>query len=204
MLSGTEIVRMKNEGRIVIKPFFPDQLNPNSYNLCLGPWIAVYRRPSALRRLLMRLCGRPWHLDMKKPHAVDYYLIPKDGYVLHPGRVYLGSVAEYTETHGLVPKIDGRSSPGRLGLFVHATAGFGDHGFKGHFTLELTVPEALTVYADSEICQISYDELNGEHSPMYDGKYQNQGSRPVPSGMWRDFGKERMRHGGGETEAPGK
>lgn len=199
MLSGNEIVEQMNLGRIVVRPFYPDQLNPNSYNLCLGDTLLVYEKPSLLRRLWSSLTGKPWYLDMKESNPVQKIKIPPQGYLLKPGCLYLASTVEYTETHGFVPVIEGRSSVGRLGLCVHVTAGFGDCGFRGHWTLEISVIHPVMIYPDVEICQIAYDTLQG--SPIvYNGKYQHQTSEPKPSGLWKDFTEKRLRHAARESK----
>lgn len=113
-------------------------------------------------------------LDPKKDNPVIDIEIPEEGYVLRPGVLYLGTTEEYTETIGLIPNIDGRSTTGRLGIEIHRTAGFGDNGFKGKWTLEITVTHPVIVYAGMEIGQIYYEEINGDSSMLYNGKYQNQ------------------------------
>ena len=74
---------------------------------------------------------------MRRPNRFRRYTIPEDGFVLNPNQLYLARTVERTETHNLVPMLEGRSSVGRLGLFVHVTAGFGDVGFCGFWTLEM-------------------------------------------------------------------
>ena len=113
-------------------------------------------------------------LDPKKDNPVIDIEIPEEGYILRPGVLYLGTTEEYTETIGLIPNIDGRSTTGRLGIEIHRTAGFGDNGFKGKWTLEITVTHPVIVYAGMEIGQIYYEEINGDSSMTYNGKYQNQ------------------------------
>jgi dCTP deaminase len=80
---------------------------------------------------------------------------------------------EYTETHNLVPMIEGRSSIGRLGLFVHVTAGFGDVGFKGYWTLEMFAVQPVRIYAGIPICQIFYHQIDGEIHEYSSDKYQD-------------------------------
>ena len=74
--------------------------------------------------------------------------------MLEPNRLYLGRTGEHTETKNLVPMLEGRSSIGRLGLFVHVTAGFGDVGFRGFWTLEIFCVQPIRIYSGLEICQI--------------------------------------------------
>ena len=86
-------------------------------------------------------------------------------------------IAGGVESMSLVPMLVGRSSIGRLGIFVHVTAGFGDVGFSGNWTLELTCVQPVRVYPGMEICQIYYQTTTGEILSQYHGKYQ--GSRDV-------------------------
>ena len=116
ILSGKEIARHIGE-EIVIMPFNPKRLNPNSYNLTLADELMVYDN---------------YELDMKKKNTGHLLKIPQEGYVLEPNKLYLGRTHEYTKTTCFVPMLEGRSSVGRLGLFIHVTAGFGDVGFSGY------------------------------------------------------------------------
>ncbi len=113
-------------------------------------------------------------LDPRKDNETLEIEIPEDGYILVPGRLYLGETEEYTETYGFVPNIDGRSTTGRLGLEIHRTAGFGDNGFKGKWTLEITATHPVLIYPGMEIGQIYYEKIDGDSSMEYNGKYQNQ------------------------------
>lgn len=117
---------------------------------------------------------KEYALDPKKDNETIDIEIPEDGYVLLPGTLYLGTTEEYTETYGFIPNIDGRSSTGRLGIEIHRTAGFGDNGFKGKWTLEITVTHPVIVYPGMQIGQLYYETIDGDSSMMYNGKYQNQ------------------------------
>ncbi len=110
ILSGKEIEKRLGKD-IIIEPYTQAQINPNSYNLRLSNELLVYNEPT---------------LDMKCKHTATELIIPEEGLVLEPNKLYLGRTVEYTETHNLVPMLEGRSSIGRLGLFIHVTAGFGD------------------------------------------------------------------------------
>jgi len=121
ILSGLKIAEEVKAGRIYISDFDEKRLNPNSYNLRLSDELLVYDR--AL-------------LDMKWPNSYTIMQIPEDGMILEPNRIYLGRTMERTRTDCYVPMLEGRSSVGRLGIFIHATAGFGDVGFHGYWTLE--------------------------------------------------------------------
>jgi dCTP deaminase len=82
--------------------------------------------------------------------------------------------------------LEGRSSVGRLGLFIHVTAGFGDVGFKGFWTLEIFCVQPIRIYADVEICQVYYHTIAGEYEEYTSGKYQN--NRGIqPSLLFKDF-----------------
>lgn len=170
ILSGKEI-RSKLGKEIIINPFNESQLNPNSYNLRLHSDLLVYQDDV---------------LDMKKEHSTRQLTIPDDGLVLETGKLYLGRTVEYTETHGYVPMLEGRSSVGRLGLFVHVTAGFGDVGFCGFWTVEIFCVQPIRIYPNVEICQIYYHGIDGDYDNYSSGKYQNN-SGVQPSLLFRDF-----------------
>jgi dCTP deaminase len=84
--------------------------------------------------------------------------------------------------------LEGRSSIGRLGMFIHVTAGFGDVGFSGFWTLEIFVIQPLRIYPGVEICQIYYHNIDGAYDQYKSGKYQNN-SDIQPSLLFRDFEK---------------
>lgn len=171
ILSGIGIEEERARGRITIDPWNPGRLNPNSYNLTLSDEIMHYRDSE---------------LDMKRKPEPVLLRIPPEGLVLQPGKLYLGRTAEYTETHGYVPMIEGRSSIGRLGMFVHITAGFGDVGFAGYWTLEIMVLQPTRIYAGVEICQIFYHDISEKHDEYSSGKYQNN-TGIQESMLYRDF-----------------
>ena len=156
ILSGSEIFNRLGSD-IIIDPFDRSRLNPNSYNLTLHDELRVYEEVV---------------LDMAKANRVRRLEIPQEGLTLRPNQLYLGRTMERTETHNLVPQIEGRSSVGRLGLFVHVTAGFGDVGFAGFWTLEMFAVQPVRVYAGVPICQIFYHELTGDITE-YASKYQH-------------------------------
>lgn len=172
ILTGKEIQKRIGQD-IVITPYSEKQLNPNSYNLRLHEELLVYTELP---------------LDMKKPNPAEKLIIPETGLLLKPGVLYLGRTLEFTETHNLVPMLEGRSSIGRLGMLVHVTAGFGDVGFKGFWTLEISVIQPLIVYPGVEVCQIFYHTLEGQITEYTSGKYQaNQGIQA--SMLYKDFEK---------------
>lgn len=171
ILSGKEIEKELGK-TIVINPFDRAQLNPNSYNLRLDNTLYVYI--SAL-------------LDMKRKEPVEELVIPAEGIELRPHMLYLGRTVEYTETHSYVPMLEGRSSVGRLGLFIHVSAGFGDVGFAGRWTLEMYCTQPLRIYPFVEICQIFYHTIQGDFvSYGNNAKYQNSTS-VLPSKMYTEL-----------------
>jgi dCTP deaminase len=87
--------------------------------------------------------------------------------------------------------LEGRSSIGRLGLFVHVTAGFGDVGFSGFWTLEIFCVQPIRIYAGVEICQIYYHSIEGEYELYKSGKYQNN-TGIQPSLLYKDFEKKAL------------
>ena len=176
ILSGNEIQRLLGT-QIKIDPFEPRQLNPNSYNLRLHDELLVYD---------------DLELDMRTPPRFSRHAIPADGLVLQPHRLYLGRTVERTETHGFVPMLEGRSSIGRLGLFVHVTAGFGDAGFCGYWTLEMFAVYPIRIYAGVEIAQIFYHTVQGDVTEYRSDKYQH--NRDIqPSLLFKEFVRDPQR-----------
>ena len=170
ILSGKEI--LKHMGKeIIITPFDEKRINPNSYNLSLADELLVYEQDE---------------LDMKKPNPTKQIVIPEEGLLLEPNRLYLGRTNECTKTDRYVPMLEGRSSTGRLGLFIHVTAGFGDIGFAGYWTLEIFCVQPVRIYPNVEICQIYYHDIDGEYDLYSSGKYQNN-SGIQASLLYKDF-----------------
>ena len=173
ILSGHQI-RSNLGADIIIDPFEDSNLNPNSYNLTLHNELMTYEEVV---------------LDMCKPNRVRRITIPPEGLVLGPNQLYLGRTIERTETHNFVPMIEGRSSVGRLGLFVHATAGFGDVGFCGYWTLEMFAVQPMRVYPGVAICQIFYHEIIGAITEYASDKYQH--NRDIqPSLLFKELNPE--------------
>lgn len=170
ILSGLEIENRLGKD-IFIEPYNKSQLNPNSYNLKLHNELLVYENNE---------------LDMKKENKARKIIIPPEGIVLEPNKLYLGRTIEHTKTENLVPMLEGRSSVGRLGLFIHVTAGFGDVGFSGYWTLEIFCIQPIRIYAGVEICQIYYHSIEGQYEKYSSGKYQNNNDIQ-PSLLFKDF-----------------
>ena len=161
---------------IVIRPYRPECLGSNSYDVHLGPYLATYTDGA---------------LDARRPSPIEEFRIPKQGFVLVPGQLYLGVTEEYTETHKCVPFLEGKSSVGRLGIDIHSTAGKGDVGFCNYWTLEMSVKLPVRIYAGMPIGQLIYFEVAGEVERPYDtkktSKYRTVSPHPIPSMMFRNF-----------------
>ena len=125
-------------------------------------------------------------LDMKKPNETKEIIISEEGYKLEPNQLYLGRTLEYTSTKKFVPMIEGRSSIGRLGIFIHITAGFGDVGFSGYWTLEIFCIKPIIIYPNVEIAQLYYHTIDGDYEEYNSGKYQNN-TDIQPSMLYKDF-----------------
>ena len=188
MLSGPEIAQQITLGNIVIDPFDPKKLGSNSYDLRLDKRLKVYEaqmayldawpnfRPSKGLVFGHQVGGLQYRenmiLDSRKDNPTIDLEIPDEGIVLVPGVFYLGATFEHTETYKLVPRLDGRSSVGRLSLEIHRTAGYGDTFYRGRWTLELACLTPLRIYAGERICQINYEQVQG-NIKKYEGKYQD-------------------------------
>ncbi|MFK8114764.1 MAG: dCTP deaminase [Rubripirellula sp.] len=171
LLSGQEI-RERLDGTLRIDPFHPGRLNPNSYNLALHDELLIYEEVV---------------LDAASPNRYRRIAIPPEGLTLQPNSLYLGRTVEYTETHDVVPMIQGRSSLGRLGLFINPGGSVGDAGYCGTWTLEMHCVQPVRIYPGMQICQIYYMQLHGECEEYCSDKYQN--SRDIqPSLLYRELG----------------
>jgi dCTP deaminase len=175
ILSDTRILEEIEKGTIKIVPYNRHDLGSNSYDVHLGKDLARYVDKE---------------LDAKKHNTIEHFEIPDEGYVLHPHEFYLGVTEEYTETHAHVPFLEGKSSTGRLGIDIHATAGKGDVGFCGNWTLEISVKQPVRVYKGMPIGQLIYFPVDGEIEVKYNqkknAKYSGQINKPVESMMWKN------------------
>ena len=143
---------------IIIDPFDERRLNPNSYNLSLHNELLIYTQEV---------------LDMRHDNSTQRIVIPPEGFMLVPGKLYLGRTEEYTRTEGYIPMLEGRSSIGRLGICIHVTAGFGDVGFAGYWTLELFCVQPVRIYSGVQIAQIYYHTISEPYKRYVKGNYQN-------------------------------
>ncbi len=175
ILADSRILEEIEKGTIVIEPFDRKNLGSNSYDVHLGKYLAMYNDTM---------------LDARKHNTISHFEIPEDGYVLLPGYLYLGVTEEYTETHAHVPFLEGKSSTGRLGIDIHATAGKGDVGFCNAWTLEISCVQPVRVYAGMPIGQLIYFASEGECINKYNNKagakYNERTNKPVESMMWKN------------------
>ena len=163
-IEGFDIEKESNKHKYLGDGKYTGKLGPNGYDLTLNPKMYVYENVTEENPL-----------DCRKDNSLRQkeIIIPEEGYVLKPGEFYIAAVNEYTKTKKYVPALKGRSSIARLSMVVHKTAGFGDDGFEGRFTLEITVDKPLRVYPNMRICQIIYMQTIGNVINEYNGKYQN-------------------------------
>jgi dCTP deaminase len=179
ILSDSEILKQIHTYDIVITPFVTENLGSNSYDVTLGSTIKTYKTYVN------------YELDSAEKNAVQVFEIPATGYVLQPGNLYLAVTQEYTETRKCVPYLEGKSSLARLGISIHQTAGKGDVGFKGYWTMEITVVHPVRVYAGMKIGQLIYNEVKGEVLKPYNvkesAKYNNSDASPIESKNHENF-----------------
>lgn len=183
MLSDSAMAKEIDEGGLAFTPFYTYRLGPNSYDVSLA------------RRMM---CFNTREIDTAQPPDMSEFIIGPGGYVLEPGILYLGVTQQHVRCSSqLIPDIDGRSSVGREGISIHCTAGRGDAGFCGHFTLEMWCVQPVRVYADMPIGQIYIQRAEGEVLIPYGSRvgssYQqsvyNPDPSPSPSELWRKFPK---------------
>jgi len=175
ILTDKKILEAIEAKEIVIEPFNRDKLGTNSYDVNLSKHLAVYENRE---------------LDAKKHNTIKEIIIPEEGFVIQPGTLYLGVTEEYTETHNSVPFLEGKSSIGRLGIDIHATAGKGDVGFCNTWTLEISCVQPVRIYGGMPIGQLIYFLVDGDIENYYNkkanAKYTARTTKPVESMMWKN------------------
>lgn len=170
ILSGKKIIEEVENKKIIIEPFAKEDVNPNSYNYTLDEYIKVYEEDI---------------LDPKKKLRTKLIKIPEEGMVLEPNKLYLGCTKEVLGSDYYVPIITGRSSTGRIGLFVQITSDLVDIGYKGKLTLQLCATQPVKIYKGMKIGQVMFWKVYGKVN-LYKGKYQYS-NEPRESEIWRDF-----------------
>lgn len=163
MLTASAIDSAVRNGLITISDYNPKRLNPNSYNLAIGNEVVMYKNVGVI--------------DLKDPETYSSITrIPIDaeeGLILRPGNLYLINTAEEVGTDLFIPMLAGRSSMGRLGIAVHQSAGFGDIGYSGKFTLQIRVTYPTKIYPGLMMSQIYFLTPAGEIGSRYTGHYRN-------------------------------
>lgn len=172
ILSGIKIKEEVENKKIIIEPFNEKDINPNSYNYTLGDYVKVYKN---------------YVLDPKEKQEVEIIQIPDEGLVIEPDKIYLGYTEEVIGSDYYVPTITGRSSIGRLGLFVQITSDLVDIGFCGRLTLQLHSTQPVKIYKGMKLGQIMFWRVYGDVE-LYNGKYQKS-EEPRESMIWKDFDK---------------
>ncbi|NLR90476.1 MULTISPECIES: dCTP deaminase [Flammeovirga] len=174
VLSDSQILQEIESGNILIEPFDQESLGTNSYDVHLGRHLAMYKSDV---------------LDAKMHNEIDTFEIPDEGFILHPGKIYLGVTKEYTETLAHVAFLEGLSSVGRLGISINANSRAGDVGFCNTWTLEISVAQPVKVYKNMPIGQLFYLKVDGDIQNFYhfkkDAKYINRTMKPVESMMYK-------------------
>lgn len=211
ILSGPEITQQLQHGHISIDPFDPKLVNPASVDLRLGDEVKVYSdwvddSAFAHHQTLAKGLDVEKHVpfdgtgllpnpypnyvqDVKSEPRTTDFKISEKGWVLLPGILYLMHTLERVHTERYVPVLDGKSSIGRLGIVIHLTAGYGDPGFDGQYTLEVTAVHPVRVYPGMRFCQMRFHSLLGDHISYKDkGHYRGDDAcGPVASKAFTQF-----------------
>lgn len=214
VLTGPEIRKQVATGNIIIDPYraenvvddVDDPCNPGSYDLRLGSKVAVYKSCVELgysagvspntAHFVQQTQGRTLQanphgkLDSRVAQEVhEFEMDSVVGWCLKPGIGYLMHTVERVLTDKFVPVLDGKSSIGRLFIAVHVTAGYGDTGFDGQYTLEVVATHPVIVYPGMRFCQIRFHTAVGEIVDYKKrGNYTGKASMgPVPSRAWAQF-----------------
>ena len=182
ILTDQSILDYRAQWHIVIEPFYPECLWSNSYDAHLSKHIAYYIDDV---------------IDTRRENTLVYEEIPDEGMILYPNHLYLWSTIEYTETYLHVPYIEWKSSTGRAGISIHATAGKWDIGFQWHRTLEISVTHPVRVYHSMPIAQFIYHSVEGTCNHPYHtkshAKYHNQGHKPIGTHMHKNYNHDPLR-----------
>lgn len=172
MLTGAKIIDEYENGRIEITNFDKACVNPNSYDLKIGNTYKTIKLDQ--KYLSKNVIAIPIdELSLKEPIEYEEHEISDEGVVLYPGTLYLIPTLNKIHTDYYIPIITGRSSMGRAGISVHKEAGFGDIGFNGAWTLQVTVTYPIRIFKNIRMAQVYFITPYGEIDMLYHGKYQN-------------------------------
>jgi len=189
ILTGPEIKEQINLGNIEIDPYVPEHVNPASIDLTLGEEVLQYIVRGVVRCFGEHKVYDPGsYLDSKIENDYARTFL-SDGLILEPGNLYLMHTVERVRATRFVPIIDGKSSLGRLGVSIHQTAGYGDPGFDGQYTMEVTCVLPVRLYAGMRIAQIRFHAVQGvvEDYKRRGNYVGERATGPVPSQSWRQF-----------------
>lgn len=169
MLTGKKIIEEVRSGNITISPFIEDNVGPNSYDLHWGN-VAI--------QVLPNMDGE--YIDMREPAAFCTRYIPETGMIIEPGELYLIATDECVGSSLYVPQIVGRSSIGRMGISVSPHAAFGDLGYFGKWTLQVSSVMPVKIYPHMRVCHVFFEEVVGDTAIAYRGRYQGADG-PMPN-----------------------
>lgn len=163
MISRNAIQSLMKAGLITVSPT-PVKMGPNSIDLRLGDELKTYHPTKNRIRVVDPVGGGTFYaIDPKNPPPlVDVPRLPDGKWLLVPGQFYLGVTLEETFCRGVVPHLDGRSTCGRLSIEAHKTAGVGDNGFRGRWTLEIEVTEPVLVAPGDRLFQVYFTPCWGQ------------------------------------------
>jgi dCTP deaminase len=170
ILTGGKIVEAVRTGEIVLHPFDPSHVGPNSYDFRLGERCKIYR---------------DHELDMARENPTISFTLPSEGLIVQPDRVYLVNTEEVIGSNRYVPIIRGRSSMGRMGVFIDITGDLIDLGAINQLTLQIHAVIPVRLYPGMRIGQVTFWDVLGPIS-LYEGKYKFLES-PASSLSYRDF-----------------
>ena len=187
ILSDRDIKKALKDGRITIDPLFPHAVQPASVDLHLGADFLIFRTEESVA------------IDPKESidHMMDSVTInPKRNFIIHPGEFALGITYEVVGVaDDIVGRLEGKSSLGRIGLIIHATAGYLDPGNRLKMTLELhnISPLPIQLYYKMPIAQLSFTPLTTAAENPYGKKKLGSkyygAMKPQASQYWKNFKK---------------
>ncbi|MBI4426536.1 MAG: dCTP deaminase [Candidatus Kerfeldbacteria bacterium] len=168
ILSDRDIKKAIDSGRIVVDPLFPNAIQPASIDLHLGKVFLVFDT------------GKFTEIDIKKPIGTlmrRIEIAEDEPFIIHPGEFALGITIERTGFGSdIAGRLEGKSSLGRIGLLIHATAGYIDPGNSLHPTLELhnVSPLPIKLYFKMPIAQMSYIPMSSPVERPYGSQKSNK------------------------------
>jgi dCTP deaminase len=198
IITGEQIKEAVRHGTLTIQPYVEENVQPASIDLTLGDEVCVYSKQvvydedEEAMALSMNWDqgARPGQsflsvtngvfADSKEEQQVHRFTMSKEkGFVIKPGILYLMHTHERICAKTMVSVLDGKSSIGRLGVVVHLTAGYGDPGFDGQYTLEVVCTHPVALYPGMKIAQMRFHVMYGEADTSYATKGHYVGGKAV-------------------------